>query len=660
MTSVFYVDSAGVEGSAPSDAGELLLPGFMERRPDGVFVDTGKLPSAEECRRIVDRIFSGGYCFVGLDYGALSRLLYDFDPSRPAFVLRLASDIRPIPDERRALYRGVKIVGGEAHYIFEPVLLETTVDEPVYGTGEDGEQRVVGSERKTVAVKASLDADEFVADMWGKGVRFGIDIEAVRAAIADERCERVVVARERQPTAGRDAGIEEQTPELHRDNSPRELANGRVDLGQFKNRFPQMRADTMLLKKTPRVLGEAGWTVAGKMVDPPLPKDFDLTTLAGPGTKVENRGGMEYIVATMDGFLNLDTKTNCISITEKIVNRDGVSARTTGNLALTGDEYEEFGEVQEGRVVEGKGLTFHADVFGRALSTGGRIAIEHNLMGGMALNRAGDIDIAGLASNAVAQTASGTVRVKRAENCILIGDRVEVEWASRCTILADEVEVDAAEGCTIAGKRVHLAMARGKGEEETLVSMLLPDFSGIEAAQDKERAYLGECDQLMANLKRGIEQLSGQADVRQYLGIAGKLHRKEITLNAEQQVQWQQMCARLGPTLKRIGQARDDVKALEGEIAAVREHIASLEGEKAKAGTGLACTIDSVLGEVVVRTLVVPLDATPLSRLPHRDLAQRLRGPDKASQRLFAGSEGKFAWQPAAPEKTPSGPSPAA
>lgn len=648
MTSVFYVDSTAAEPSGPPEKEELVLAGFIERRPDGVFVDTGKLPSAEDFQRIVERIFASGYYFSGLDYAAFQRLLYDFDPKRAAFQLRLANEIREFPAPRRALYRGVKIVGGEANYIFEPVVLESTVDEPGDATGEDGEGRSSGAERKVASEKAALDVDEFVAGMWAKGVRFGIDIEAVRAAIREERCERLVVARERPPTAGHDAGIEEQTAELHRDNAPRQLANGRIDLGQFQNRFPQMKRGTPLLMKTPRLLGEAGWTVAGKRLEPPLPKDFDLASLAGEGTRIESHGGRDYIVAAMDGFLNLDTKTNRISITEKIINRDGVSARTTGNLALSGDEYEEFGEVQEGRVVEGKGLTFHADVFGKVVSSGGTIALEHNLVGGMALNRRGDIQVAGLASNAVVQTASGVLRLQRAENCVLIGDRVEVEWASRCTILAEEVEIAASEGCAIAGKRVHIGMGQARSGEETLVSMLLPDLSGLDQAQEKESSYIGECEELIANLKRGIEHLTSQPDVRSYFAIAGKLHRKEIILSPEQQGQWEQMRSRLGPVLKRIAQGREDMKSLEIEIAAVRGRIAELEAEKEKAGSGLACRIDSVLGEVAVRTLVIPLDAMPLPRLPHRELRQRLRAPDAGSRRLFAGSEGRFAWTPTA------------
>lgn len=632
--------------SARAGAGELVLPGFIEPQGDGVFVDTGRIPSAEVFLQAVDRVFRSGFFFAGLDYSAFQHLLYDFDVTRAVDHLRLASEIREFPPARRALYKGVKVAGGEAVYMFEPVLLESTVDEPVYETGEDGEKRAVGSERKVVSEKTSLDPDEFVADLWCKGIRFGIDLAAVQAAIREDRFDRVVVARERAPTPGVDAGVQEQTDALHRDNTPRRLLDGRVDLGQFKNRFPQIKKGTLLLKKTPRELGREGRTLAGELLSPPLPKDFDLASLAGEGTQVESQDGCEYIVAAKDGFLSLDTQTNCISITEKIVNREGVSVRTTGNLVLTGDEYEEFGEVQEGRVVEGKGLTFHANVYGRVQSSGGNIILEKNLVGGAALNRSGSIAVAGLVSSALVQSAHGVIHLKRAENSILIGDRVEVESARNCTILADEVDIEVAEGCAIAGKRIHVETGTARNGEEMLVSMLLPDFSGIEQAQHKERAYLAECDELKAGLKRGIESLMAQPELQKYFAIAGKLHRKEISLTAEQQGQWQQMSARVAPTLKRISQAREDIKALDGEMEAVKGRIAALDAEKGKAAAELECRIDSIQGETAVRTLVQPLDAPPLVRLPPRELKQRLRAPDVGSQRLFAGNTGEFSWKP--------------
>lgn len=632
--------------STPAGAGELVLPGFIEPRADGVFVDTSRLPSPEVFQQAVDRVFRSGFFFAGLDYPTLQHLLYEVDLTRSVDHLRLASEIREFPPARRALYKGVKVAGGEAVYMFEPVLLESTVDEPVYETGEDGEKRVVGSERRVVSEKSSLDPDEFVADLWNKGIRFGIDLAVVRAAIREDRFDRLVVARERAPTPGLDAGVQEQTDALHRDNTPRRLLDGRVDLGQFKNRFPQIKKGTLLLKKTPRELGREGRTLAGELLSPPVPKDFDLASLAGEGTRVESQDGCEYIVAAKDGFLSLDTQTNRISIAEKIVNREGVSVRTTGNLVLTGDEYEEFGEVQEGRVVEGKGLTFHANVYGRVQSSGGNIILEKNLVGGAALNRSGSIAVAGLVSSALVQSAHGVIHLKRAENSILIGDRVEVESARNCTILADEVDIEVAEGCAIAGKRIHVETGTARNGEEMLVSMLLPDFSGIEQAQNKERAYLAECEELKAGLKRGIESLMAQPELQKYFTIAGKLHRKEISLTAEQQGQWQQMSARVAPSLKRISQARADIKALDGEMETVKGRIAALDAEKDKAAAELECRIDSIQGETAVRTLVQPLDAPPLVRLPPRELKQRLRAPDVGSQRLFAGNTGEFSWKP--------------
>lgn len=624
MASPSNTNEEGTRVPAASMSGGFVLPEFIEQRPEGVFVDTGKLPSPEVFLHAVDRVFNSGFCFGGLDYPVFLRLLYDLDAAQSAAPLRLASGFREFPPDRQALYKAVKIVAGEVYYVFEPVQPENTVP----------------------AGKTSLDPDEFVADMWNKGVRFGIDLAAVGAAIRGGRCERIVVARAKEPTVGQDASVEEVSDALHQDNAPRRLQDGRVDLGQFKNRFPQIKKGTLLLKKMPCQFGQPGRTVAGQLVLPPTPKDFDLASLAGEGTAVQNVDGYEHVVAVMDGFLNLENQTKRVSVTEKIVNREGVSARTTGNLVLTGDLYEEYGEVQEGRAVEGKGLIFHANVFGKVLSSGGDIVLHKNLMGGSATNQGGSISVAGLVSNALLEAPHGVLRLKQAENSILLADRVEVKSAHNCIVLADSVDIEMAEGCAIAGKRVHVETGTARNGEEMLVSMVLPDFFGIDQAQAKERGYLAECEELLAGLKRGIDSLMSQPEVRNYFTIAGQVNRKEITLTPEQQGKWQQMCSSLTPSLKRIAQGREDMKSLEREIQAVQERIAAREVEKRQAVAGMECQIKSIQGEVAVRTLVQPSDAPPLARLSPRELKQRLRAPDPGSQRLFAGSAGEFSWKP--------------
>jgi hypothetical protein len=90
--------------------------------------------------------------------------------------------------------------------------------------------------------------------MWGKGIRFGIDIAAVRAR-SRPASERVMVASRLEPVPGIDAHIIEVSDDIHRSDAPRQLANGKLDLMCFQNRFPQIQKGVRLLQKLPRVVG---------------------------------------------------------------------------------------------------------------------------------------------------------------------------------------------------------------------------------------------------------------------------------------------------------------------------------------------------------------------------------------------------------------------
>lgn len=626
-------------------ADELILPGYIRREPEGINVDLTQLPSSQEFERIIDRVFAAGFYLRGLDYNNFQSLLYGTGDFGGLIAIRLAQEIALFPEERQSLYRSVKITDDCAEYMFEPVEIEKRVEVPLYEVGEDGEQIQVGVEERIERERAQLDFDEFIAHCWIKGLRFGIDTKKVRELLNVTHAERVVIAHSQPPTEGEDAGVEEQTKALHRSNAPRLLPDGRVDLGQYANRFPQIGKGTLLLMKTPRQLGESGRNLDGAVIEPRLPDDYEMSTLAGDGTHVERHNEREYLVASISGFLNIDTQTNQISVTEKIINRDGVSARTTGNLILEGDQYEEYGEVQEGRVVEGKSLAFHADVFGRVASTGGKILLESNLAGGMALNRDGDIEVRGMASSAVLRCGRGSIRVHRAENSVLIADCVEIESAFQCTILAEEVMIKMAAGCTIAGKRVQIGELHEKGSEETLISILMPDLSGFERLQAEERKYLAECEKMLEQLRHSLSAMTSQPELQHYLVIAGKLHRKEIALNPKQQADWQQLGIRMAPALKKIKQAREDITALEGELSGVNERIDGFEQQKKKASEGISCNLESISGETRIRPLTVLLDAPPLTRMSPRDLRQHLRTPVAGEKMLYVGTTGSFAWQ---------------
>ncbi|HRE18678.1 MAG TPA: FapA family protein [Rhodocyclaceae bacterium] len=599
------------------------LPACFVAQADGVYIDPAQLPPGDVLLRELDQMFASG---MVLDYACLQTLLFDTDRIKGRPPQKLAERVERFAEERKAWYRPVRVVDGNAEYVFEPLTVEREVD------------------GQRVSERVELDVDEFVASLWQKNVRFGIDIEKVRAAMHSLAGEQVLVACERPPQAGQDGGVEEQTADLHRSNAPRVLADGRADLSQFANRFPQVKEGTPLLKKKAARSGVPGRAIDGRLLLPETPKDFNLAALAGEGTRVELRDGEEFLVAAKDGFLNVDTATNLLSISEKIINRDGVSARTTGNLRLQGDEYEEYGEVQEGRVVEGKFLTFHADVCGRVMSTGGAINIEQNLIGGTALNRDGTITVKGRASGAHLQIGRGVIRVHRAENSVIVGDRIEIEEAVGCTLLGTEIVVQRAEGCAIAGKDVEIALASARGSEETIVSLLRPDLIVFDTQRVEEESYLTECQTLHEKLKKGLEAITSHPDFQLFISTAAKLQRKELVLAEKQEEQWHQFKGRMASTVKRASEARADIKAIAAEIAGSQANLARLREERDAASAGGRCRVASVTGDIRVRLYVVPLDAPLLTRLPPKELHAALRGPVLGEETLFAGDSGAFAW----------------
>jgi len=633
--------------------GQIALPRFFTKRDDGLFVDLTRLETTEDLKVAVDRIFSSDAYFLDLDYARFAKLLFGADPSEAGksekgdtSLIRFASDIVAFPTARRALYKGVKISNGAAEYFFEQVYLESVVDEPIMGEDADGAKVVVGFEKKITSERAALRFDEFVADLWLKGVHFGIDAAVVRAAIKSGESGRIIIAQRQDAVLGKSADIQELAEEIHRDDAPRLLPDGRVNLRQFQNRFPQINKGVRLIKKIPLLLGTAGYELSGNPIEPPIPKDFDLTALSGPGTAVEFNKDGEFIVSKQDGFLNFDTQTNQISITEKIVNREGVSVKTTGDLVLTGDEYEEHGEVQEKRLVEGNNIIMHADVFGTVASRGGTILLKCNLVGGTATNREGDITVLGVASSAVVQTKHGTITMKRAENCVLIGTRVSVEQASNCDILADEVNITEAAGCAIVAKVITLANAGSRKQSEMLVFVPVPDLAEFDRKIGVIKDKIEEVEQAVNKKSQALESATSQTEVKKYLMVAGRLKKGEITLTPEQRGSLQKLAATVNPLLRLVAKINAEIMQSVTEKQELTDQLAFLNEHRTAAESGASCSIANITGEVLVRTLkITPENESVLYELPPKNLKAALRGSSMTGERIYAGHSGSLEWK---------------
>ena len=641
------VDESRREGGEP-------LPGFIVRDDGGLSVDLSLLDGSAEFRAWVDQAFIRGICFRELDYPAFVRMAFDCEAGRVDDAIqacaaagqpprvRFAAGMTHILPVRIPLYRGLKISGARAEYLFEPVSIDCTVPRTAAGGSADG------PEFETVTQKTRLDFDEFIAQAWLKGLRCGIDESAVREAIDSERTGRVVIAHAVPPGAGRDAGVEELSAGMHRDDAPGLLPDGRVDLARFRNRFPQIRAGEKLLRKLPLVLGDPGRELDGRAVAPALPKDIDFAALAGAGTRVESTPEGEFLVATSDGFLDIDEASSKVSVTDKIVNRAGVSLRTTGDLVLMGDDYEEHGEIQEGRVVEGLNVTTFADVFGKIVSRGGAVVLKKNLSGGSIVNPGGQVAVEGRVSGATILAPDGEVTLQHAENSLIVGRRVVVrERAVGCDILADELDIALAEASVLAGRRIAVAQVRPHGPAETVVSVLLPPEDAQGGLIKAARAQLDELQAADEQARQVMDTLRVRPGVANYLTVAARVHRQEIALNAEQQAAFHKLRDNVSPVLKAMAQLSEQGKARAAHREKLLAAIAGVEAARQAAAESIDCRIDDIAGELIVRARYLNADAKPPQGLAQGELRAFLRAAPGGSRPLFAGSSGNFEWSPA-------------
>ena len=643
-------DLSNDSSEVPQD--ELMLPGFIARREDGIFV---KLPNLYEYggfETFVNRLFGGDIFLSGLDYGSFAKLLYD-----PAWLettqaeceeLKIAEKISSFLPQRKTIYRAPEILenGRLAKYAFGPAYIEEVYEEPIYGEpDENGVAPVIEKLSKIRQHPAKLEFDEFIAEMWLKGVRFGIDEKAIRQAIAQNAQEHIIIARCLEPTKGRDAEIVEVCPDLHCDNSPKILPDGKADLHSRKNRFPQVAKGAPLLKKIPRLLGQPGLDVSGNVIEPDIPKDLDISVLASTGTHVVQGPDGECIVPLLDGFLTMDEKTRKVAVTKKIENKEGISAKTTGSLVLDVDEFIEHGDVQEGCVVTGKHMTFMSNVFGGLISHGGNIVIKGSLSGGFAESTGGNIKLGGRTSCAAVRAREGEVTADYCDTSVIVGKIIRVDHAVNCELIADEVIANVVEGCMVAAKVVKIASSRERKNNETLVTMFTPDLSVFDQDIAIQHRHIAEFRKLIEEHNEAIELLKSDAEFAKYWALYEKIKSGEMRLTTEQVAGWRKLMDKNALTVKKMVKLEEKINMLETSIKEAEDKIVSIERDRDGTGVDVSCVINEVAGRTIGQTMISALGVDEFVGLTGEEARNLLQKMDSHKKRIFSADEGAISWR---------------
>jgi uncharacterized protein (DUF342 family) len=633
-------------GSGSANA-VLALPGFIRKGLGGVMLDVAKLPMDGSFRAFVDRLFAQAAYFSGLDYDCFQKLLYQPESLRgDAKELRLAAEISVLSPARQSLYKEVRLVEQDAwaEYLFEPVFLEVSYQDPVYGEADaTGQTPIIGYRDKVRTDPTQLDIDEFICVMWTKGVRFGIEVQTVRDAIAANRADRLVVARELAPQPGRDAELQEQFEGLRRDDSPL-ITAGKADLRRFKNRFPQIAQGQRMMKKIPRQLGEPGYRVTGETVDPELPKDVSLEAIAGPGTKIEKAADGQFIAAAASGFISIDLDSNKISVTEKIENKSGINARTTGDLALSVDEFVEHGEVQEGRIVEGKHMKFTSPVYGSLVSRAGRIELEDCLSGGRASSAGGSINIKKRALNASLEAVGGAIDVHYAENSTLIGDVVTIGQAVNCEVVANTLRIGVAQGCIIAAQSVEIGTSDLRRDKPTLVSVLVPDTTEALRTLTALQTAITEITRWVDALSDDMKKAAADPEFSKFSTLSEMVRTGKLSLSPAQESNFRQMQNRHVGTARAMDKLAKEKQEQQQLLLAKQAELTQFRRTQSAKTAGRQCTIREVVGETCVQQMQTNLGVADFKGVTGNDLGKILRERASPPQQIFLDAHGSLQW----------------
>ena len=653
--------------------GEVLLPSFITRKVQGLFADLELLEKQPFAfAEFVHRTFTTDFYFTRLDYRIFSTLLFDPEkaakarkafeaPDKGSFI-RFAEDIAKFPEERKSLYRAIKLGSrfSDAQYFFEPLMIDKR-----YESLDDHGKPVV----TRVSEKTTLVFDELVAYLWKNEVRYGLLENEIREFISQDltKTSLVTVARQLDPTPGQDASIHEECDKLHRDRSPKVLADGRVDLRFFKNTFPQIAKDVRILRKIPLVMGSPGRNIAGVPIEAPKTKDIDLSKLAGAWIRYEKTEAGEFLISNMAGFLNIDTKTHQLFMTERLINREGINIRTTGSLDVHVNQFEEHGDIDKGFSITGQSIHVKGNVFGAVISKGGILKIGGNVLQGEVRNADGPIEVGGFASKAFFESKKGEVRLKRAENSVIIAKKLVLQEARNCMVVADEVEITMLQNCVVAGKAIsvgRVALKSGISERSENVFVLeVPDLAELAQLMDEERAAIKEMERNQAPKKSELEKKLARSNelmeipsVKSYLEYAKKVktafQEKGRKLTPEQARAFAFLRGKVMNELVEMSELASILKNLAAEVEFLEKQIEErrakfngYEEKMAELSGGVSITVAAVTGETVVRKRKIAAKTVRLLNMTNiNELKKELDSLGLPQDRVFQGSSGSVNW----------------
>lgn len=607
----------GIEG--------VSLPEYIKKTNNGLCVDLSVFPLPKETKytdqeeqlpeqsflAFINKVISKGYFFEGLNYKTFITLLYEAriidaeslkrKQQDGSMLVPFAKEVKLFSSERRSLYKeanlSLNVEGTSASYVF---------DIPTFPNPDNVWK----------AIPTEFNIDEFIAFLWGKGIKYGVNEKEVGKVIQDKQTGHVIVAKQLEAKNGVDAKIRTLTDRMERSDVPKISATGRIILAERKNRFPQVEKGVPLIKKDPSKPGMPGRNILGHYIPSPEPLDFNLEGLVGNGTVLEKHSEGDRIIADRGGFVHYDNKDGglVVYILDAIKNIGGTNPKTTGDLLdLQGDYYEEFGGVT-GVNLGGYSFFIKGDVKDASIvSHGGLnetqsvVSVKGDVMNSDLTNENGDIQVeSGLIANHPRLRApKGKIVGGNAENSAFTAKEVRLKNVANGVVIGEKISVESASGNTIfiASESIDIGLLNRLGKGDVRIFRAVPTFSSDEKNEEE----------IKNSIKKNLDALYAVEQVKIYHGILQKVQssvQQGKTLTREQGEKLTQMRvdAKKHCEVEKFNEAWQDVDTFKKNTDQLKrslEELHAIKEKKKNLPKELKCSIKR--GGDSIQVISVPL-----------------------------------------------------
>ncbi|MEW6481503.1 MAG: FapA family protein [bacterium] len=219
-----------------------------------------------------------------------------------------------------------------------------------------------------------IDMDEVMKFINNEGIIAGIDHNAIKDALVNERFkEPIVIASPIPPIQGKDALLEYKVKEKEGISLSPDVS-GRVDFKETSLIVSVKKGDILVVKHPP-IPGKPGKKISGEEILPPPPKDIPLPV--GKNTKISDDG--LFLIADIDGKVIFKEKKIDL---EPLYEVRGDVCLQTGNIHFSGSV------IISGSVLPGFVVSAEADVFikdaidGGIIKAGGKIEVQGGIRKG--------------------------------------------------------------------------------------------------------------------------------------------------------------------------------------------------------------------------------------------------------------------------------------